>query len=211
MPGTLHHLIFAEEVYRSTSMMFNKTDFLAGNIIPDLATDKQKSHYRKAASVKGFVVPDLDKAKEELFVIDNPIKFGMYCHLYLDYHFIEEFLIPEFIWDTENMQVINPRNNRRWEAKAFFSGAGMHDAYTEINRLLIKEGHISLSTIESIPRVLPNTGLPVFDERRSKQWRDMMEEQFAQEKEYTGEIFDYERICSSVEKITSQFIEEFFT
>ena len=24
---------------------------------------------------------------------------GMYCHLYLDYYFIEEFLIPEFIWD----------------------------------------------------------------------------------------------------------------
>lgn len=99
MPGILYHLSFAEEVYRNlpSNLQIDKVKFMSGNLLPDLAIDKQKSHYRKEASLKGFYIPEMEIVKKELYIPKNPIKFGMYCHLYLDYHFIEDFLIHEFI------------------------------------------------------------------------------------------------------------------
>ncbi len=210
MPGILYHLSFAEEVYRKLApvMPLDKVSFMAGNLIPDLATDKKQSHYRKKASVDGFFVPEMELVKRDLFVPKDSVKFGMFCHLYLDYYFIEEFLIPEFIWDVETMRVINPRNNKEWDVKTFFSHSGMYGAYTEINQLLVRDGHVSVSTIEEIPEILPNTGLTVFDARREKTWKAELDEYLAQKKEYTGEIFDYNRLWSCIERIATQFVDE---
>ena len=210
MPGILYHLSFAEEVYRKLApvMPLDKVSFLAGNLIPDLATDKKRSHYRKKASVDGFFVPEMELVRRDLFVPEDSVKFGMFCHLYLDYYFIEEFLIPEFVWDVERMKVINPRNNKEWDVKTFFSHSGMYGAYTEINQLLVRDGHVSVSTIEEIPEILPNTGLTVFDARREKTWKAELEEYLAQKKEYTGEIFDYNRLWSCIERIATQFVDE---
>lgn len=210
MPGILYHLSFAEEVYRKLApvMPLDKVSFLAGNLIPDLATDKKRSHYRKKASVDGFFVPEMELVRRDLFVPKDSVKFGMFCHLYLDYYFIEEFLIPEFIWDVETMRVINPRNNKEWDVKTFFSHSGMYGSYTEINQLLVRDGHVSVSTIEEIPEILPNTGLTVFDARREKTWKAELDEYLAQKKEYTGEIFDYNRLWSCIERIATQFVDE---
>lgn len=213
MPGILYHLSFAEEVYRHlpSSLDLDKISFMAGNLIPDLAVDKKKSHYRKDASVKGFFVPDMEAVKEELYVPTNPIKFGMYCHLYLDNFFIEEFLIPEFIWDNKNMKVINPRNHLEWDVPTFFSQDGMYGSYTEINQLLIRDGLVSMQTVAEIPEVLPNTGMEVFDNRRKKTWKKELEEYIAEKKPYTGNIFNYERLWASIERIVFQFINESFS
>ena len=210
MPGILYHLSFAEDVYRKLApvMPLDKVSFMAGNLIPDLATDKKRSHYRKKASVDGFFVPEMELVKRDLFVPEDSVKFGMFCHLYLDYYFIEEFLIPEFVWDVERMKVINPRNNKEWDVKTFFSHSGMYGAYTEINQLMVRDGHVSISTVEEIPAILPNTGLTVFDARREKTWKAELEEYLAQEKEYTGEIFDYNRLWSCIERIPTHFVEE---
>lgn len=210
MPGILYHLSFAEEVYRKLApvMPLDKVSFMAGNLIPDLATDKKQSHYRKKASVDGFFVPEMELVRRDLFVPKDSVKFGMFCHLYLDYYFIEEFLIPEFIWDVETMRVINPRNNKEWDVKTFFSHSGMYGSYTEINQLLVRDGHVSVSTIEEIPEILPNTGLTVFDARREKTWKAELDEYLAQKKEYTGEIFDYNRLWSCIERIATQFVDE---
>ena len=210
MPGILYHLSFAEEVYRKLVpiMPLDKVSFMAGNLIPDLATDKKRSHYRKKASVDGFFVPEMELVRRDLFVPKDSVKFGMFCHLYLDYYFIEEFLIPEFIWDVETMRVINPRNNKEWDVKTFFSHSGMYGAYTEINQLMVRDGHVSISTIEEIPEILPNTGLTMFDARREKTWKAELDEYLAQKKEYTGEIFDYNRLWSCIERIATQFVDE---
>ena len=213
MPGILYHLSFAEEVYRNlgTVIQLDKVDFvdfMAGNLIPDLATDKRKSHFRKKASVDGFFVPEMELVKRELFRPEDSIKFGMYCHLYLDYYFIEKFLIPEFIWNVKDMKVINPRNNKQWDVKTFFSHSGMYGSYTEINQLLVRDGHISLSTVKEIPEILPSTGIAVFDVRRDKTWKAELDEYLAQKKEYTGDIFDYDRLWSCIEKIATQFVQE---
>ena len=77
MPGILYHLSFAEEVYRKlgTVIQFNKVGFMSGNLIPDLATDKKNSHYRKKASVDGFFVPEMELVKRDLFRPEDSVKY----------------------------------------------------------------------------------------------------------------------------------------
>ena len=207
------HVFWANEVYRlySQKMKLDKILFLAGNQIPDLATDKKQSHYRKGASVEGLWVPDMELVKKDLFVPEDPVKLGMYSHLYLDYHFIEEFLIPEFVWDVKNRKVINPRNGKEWDAGTFFSpksDSGMYAAYNEINPLLLRDDYISRSTIEEIPELLPETGIPVFDARREKTWKEELKGYLAKPKEYTGDIFDYDRLCDFIKRLAIKFVKE---
>ncbi len=210
MPGWIEHIYFAQTVYRDLSEFTNidKIDFISGNLIPDLSKDKKQSHYRKKASIEGFFVPRLDDVKKDLFDLKSPLKLGIYCHLYLDYYFIENFLIPEFIWDFENMTVINPRNNKQWSAKDFFSNKGMYGAYSEINHLLIRDGYLNLSIMDEIPEILPNTGMSIFDIRIEKTWKEDLLQYLAVKKEYTGDIFDYNRLCNCIKQISDQFVEE---
>lgn len=210
MPGILYHISFANEVYRQLTPFtsLDKISFIAGNLIPDLATDKKQSHYQKKTPIDNLFIPEIELIKRDLFVPEDSIKFGMFCHLYLDYYFIENFLIPEFIWDTETMSVINPRNNMRLDIKTFFSHSGIYGAYTEINQLMIKDGHVSFKLIKEIPEILPNTGITVFDTRRNKTWKAELDEYLTQKKNYTGEIFDYDKLWSCIQKIATQLVQE---
>ena len=210
MPGILYHLSFAEQVYRriADKKPLNKADFMAGNLIPDLAVDKNSAHYSIRTSYNSFWVPDMEHVERDLFVPTNSVKLGIFCHLYLDYHFIEEFLIPGFIWDEENNKVVNPRNGKEWNVDTFFSHSGMYGAYTEINQLMIRDGHISLNAVAQVPEILPNSGLPVFDKRRERTWRDELNEYLNTKKEYTGEVFDYECMWRYIEQISTQFVKK---
>jgi len=85
----------------------------------------------------------------------------------------------------------------------------MYGAYTEINHMMVRAGHISLETVEKIPEILPSTGLQIFDERRDMSWKEELDGYLAQEKEYTGEIFDYNRLWGFVENLASRFVKEY--
>ncbi|MCI8309588.1 MAG: hypothetical protein HFJ45_05265 [Clostridia bacterium] len=211
MPSILLHLVFAQNVYRELSnknIKFDRISFMAGNLIPDLAINHQKSHYWKETFAKGFFTPDMDLVKKDLFVIQDPIKFGLYSHLYLDKHFIEDFLINEFIWDYKKMIVINPRNNMMWNVTDFFSQNGMYGSYKEISLLLLQNNLISIQTIEEIPEFLPKSGINFFDVRRKKTWKIELYEYLEEKKVYTGNIFEYNRICNSIQHFSRQFINE---
>ncbi len=214
MPNILTHLAFAEEVLRYIGNRVNKLEFLSGNLIPDLAIDKKASHYRTSASVQGFVVPNMKEVKKELYDKNNSIFFGMYCHLYLDYHFIETYLIPEFTWNKDNMMVINPRNSKSWTVKDFFAkpseGGILYQGYNELNYMLLGNGHhIKMQTLAELPSILPSTGLAVFDTRKECTWREELNVYLSQNVfSYTGEILAYSRFWNSILLIAEKFIKE---
>lgn len=212
MPGIIYHLAFAEEVYRNINKTINNVEFFSGNLIPDLVIDKKLSHYRIPTSTPGFEVPDMNVVKNELYDINNAINLGMYCHLYLDYHFINNYIIPEFIWDTSNNKVINPRNGLEWPVSQFWAPASkggiMYKGYTQINRLMFENGHISKKTLDILPDILPSTGIPIFDNRRELSWRDELNSYLAENEPYTGEILDYDRLWSSISSIAKKFVNE---
>ena len=90
MPGILYHLSFAKEVYRQLNSVcsINEINFMSGNLIPDLATDKKRSHYRIPASVDGFFVPELKLAKRQL------TKFLKFCLIQELLYLIKELVQP---------------------------------------------------------------------------------------------------------------------
>ena len=136
-----------------------------------------------------------------------------YCHLYLDYHFIESFLIPEFQWDMKDGMVINPRVGNRWPASQFFAKASkggiLYRGYTQINKLMIADGHIDMKTINMLPDELPLTGNPIYDARREKTWRAELNGYLAEDAKYEkGNPFDYERLWNSISRIAKKFVSE---
>ena len=212
MPGIFEHTALAEEVYRqvSSSVPLDKVKFIAGNLIPDLATaDKKFSHYRMDASVKGLYVPDMERVEKELFDINDPIRLGMYSHLYSDYSFIEEFLIPEFIWDAVRMKIGNPRNNMEWDAEPFFMQDGnYYRGFMETNHLLVRDKYISMKTIEELPEILPDTGIKMFDMRYEKTWKAEIEESLRIKEMYTGNIFDYDHLKNWIQQTSAQLVQK---
>ena len=107
--------------------------------------------------------------------------------------------------------VINPSNGKKWTVEKFFSHDGMYGSYTEINTLMLRDKRISMETVDSIPINLPITGISTFDERREKSWRDELNGYLSQKKEYTGDIFNYEKLWASIECTAKQFVEEHFS
>lgn len=206
MPSTLLHLAFAELVYPSLNVDHIK--FLSGNLIPDETIDKKASHYRILLPNSRLQVPKLQLAKKDLLIKDDALKLGMYCHLYLDHYFIKDFLVPDFIWDFEKMQVTNPRTEKVYDYHEFISKNGFYSAYTEFNAKLIADGYIDMTLVNSIPTYLPQTGLPIFDNRHTQTWRDELDYYLAQNAPYTGTFLDYNRLMKFIEKTAKQFTLE---
>ena len=210
MPGILCHIFFAEELYRQLkAYSLDESDFLSGNLIPDLAIDKELSHYRTSASFNGFFVPDLDKAKKDLFYPNKPVLLGMFSHLYLDHYFIENFLIKEFRWDIKKMKVLNPYTKHTWDIPTFFSDLGLYGAYSEVGRFMINNRLVLEETLMSIPEHLPETGLSVFDKRREKSWKSALQCFLSRKKAETG-VFSYDMLLSFIKSTAEQFIREEF-
>lgn len=208
MPGTLLHVSFAEEVYKHIHFPTKKSDFMCGNLIPDEASDKRVSHYRIPYSITGFFIPEIEKAKQELLIKNDSLKLGMYCHLYLDRLFITDFLIPEFDWDYQRMEVTNPRNGKTWTITDFLSKSGFYSSYTEINHLLIENNLIDMDIVNKMPNILPQTGISSFDTRRTITWKEELNEYLAQKPKYSGDFLDYDTLCKFLKKTAKKFIYE---
>lgn len=210
MANMFYHLFFSEKLYQQLEKIIplDLTDFMCGNLIPDLAIDKKNSHYQMRASKLDFWVPNLKRASYDLLKPENPLYLGMYCHLYLDYHFIEEFLLPNFIWDYEKNEVIHPKTGSRWCTRVFFSDAGLYGAYTQISHKLLKDGYISLSTLGNIPEVLPRTGITIYDTRKEQTWKEEFQTYLKKIDPYIGGILDYPKLCRFVEEQASKLANE---
>ncbi len=210
MPGMLCHLMFAEKVYRKLTLSFNlnRIDFLSGNILPDLAVDKTSSHFQIHTPIVCLAIPNIQRAQKVLFALDNSLRFGAFCHLYLDYYFIKNFLIPNFIWDIDDMLVINPNNNCKWSTHDFFSNKGLYGAYTEINHLILRDGYISNELLNSIPSILPETGITAFDIRNSKTWREELAGYLSCKASYSGILLEYDTLLEFINDVANQFVSK---
>ena len=143
-----------------------------------------------------------------MFNSNEALKLGIYCHLFLDYYFIEKFLISQFNWDIENDNVISIRNNKIWTVNEFFSNNGLYGSYNEINKLMIENSDVDLDYIKSLPNVLPKTDIKFYDERYTEDWKKELKEYLNIDKQYTGDIIDYVLFQKFISKICSKFISE---
>ncbi len=178
MPGFLYHLALSEQVLRERPDIqdVGATDFLLGCLIPDLAVDRDDSHYRGNLHVGGWKVPCLSLAKRDLLDKPDTLLLGCYCHLWFDYYFVMHHLAKQFICtsDTGNEHVIDTRNSKVWSLSDFLSPKGLYGAYDRGNRLLIDD-HLMPEDFWNLPKNAPKTGLSNFDKRITDNWMDIAE------------------------------------
>lgn len=207
MPGLLLHLTFGNMIYNKIGKEINldKRDFLSGCLIPDMTVDKKTSHYRVPASITKYLVPDMERVKKELFDINNSLYLGIYCHLYLDYHFFENYIFKKYKW--ENGFVTVPHSNYTLSETDFFDRSGIYTAYGELNRLLLNDKKITNSDLDIIDEILPNTNIEFFDKRKEKSWKQELNEYFITENEYSGKILEYSEVISLLQNLTNSFID----
>jgi len=198
MPGFLYHLWFSQEVCARMKAKPDKAFLLAGSLIPDLAEDKQVSHFRIPASKAGFFVPDIARIRKEFdFAVVNPemypMQFGILLHLYLDYLFIERYLLVEYQWDRASHKVTNLANGRVFDISFFFSKDGLYKAYSGVT-----PSDIGLNA-EDIPNEIPMTGMVIFDNNRhNKEWLHCYENCDEKREMSTTGVLEYDRLAKMI-------------
>lgn len=212
MPGMIHHIAFAKKISKELNLKKDDEDlFIIGNLLPDYAKDKNYSHFRKNASVSCLQVPNLDEAKNMLFKKDNLLYLGMYSHLFLDYHFIEGYLIKMFEFDFDNNIITNKMNNKKYTKETFFSSKKdglLYHGYSHINYLMIKNKIVDLSDIFNLPDILPETNIDFFDDRKEYDWKKELKYYLNVLKENNGIHFDFNKIMDNFNNAFFDFILE---
>lgn len=175
MPGFLYHLAFSELVLREHPELntgTKRTDFLVGSVIPDLTIDKDISHFRTVRT-SGWLAPSISQLKHDLPDKLTPILLGAYGHLWLDYHFITNYLAKN-CYLTFGDRVINFYLDKIWDANDFLSIKGLYGAYDRGNVLLAQQGLLPKDMFD-LPDPPPLTGFAPFDQRSEKSWKSVVQ------------------------------------
>lgn len=212
MPGILIHEAIAEMVLRAdkNNIIRDKVLFLSGNQIPDLAVaNKQITHARFISDNSLFEDSDIGLIRVRLLDINNPVKLGMYCHLYSDKLFVKWHL-SDIYRPTADGCVINTQTLKKWKTEDFFSNNGLYGAYTALNKRIIKERLVSKKLMQSIPDNLPLTGMELYDIRVLKTWREELNEYIEETKTrvVTNKVFSWKGVVTSMHKIAESYIQE---
>ncbi|CCY71178.1 unknown [Clostridium sp. CAG:921] len=67
---------------------------------------------------------------------------------------------------------------------------------------------MSTTIFDEIPEILTNTGIAVYDTRREKTWVKELKGYFAENRPYTGDIFNYDRLWSAIESMAEDVAKE---
>ena len=208
MPGFLYHLACANEVAKARPAQENERDmFFIGNILPDLATDKGKSHYR-IRNQNGWEIPNLDQVFEELsaIAITNPYYAGIICHLILDYVFITDVLSTKYTLDDKT---VFANTGQTWSIDDFLSKkTGFYVDYSAYNSKLFAQKLISVSDLSILDcpppkHIFKNLGWQQNDRDLQKRLQDYLTNTI---REPLG-FFSYDEILSSIHKTTNIFIK----
>ena len=186
MPGFLQHLACAEKVWERYRIHLDYARFMSGNIIPDLAKDKELSHYR-IESDSGWRIPDMEAVEHELLRQDS-VRLGLYCHLALDHYFFTEYLGKSYHYHSNSRTVVNLITGSTCPRELFLSDCGLYGSYTLSNPELIRSGYISKSVF-ALPEYPPLTHIRRFDDRSSRNWLDEVRRHLREVNRVSGCVF----------------------
>ena len=224
MPGYLFHLAFGEEVLKKGGIV-DKELFKLGSISPDLAPNKQLSHF-KNKTIGAFVVPNLDdftqKYAQELKTSDF-VK-GYFSHLFLDYYFISDFVanyivtldkkmqptdIPtqiKFIKLLKNNKYIDLENpTEAIEIDSFFRERILHREYSALNTHFRNDFALTLPQLTNVPNSiseLPPSSVIINYPTLSKELSDIL-----LSSDQAASIFSYEDYKAFSKELANKFNE----
>lgn len=130
MPSISAHIGCALKVMEKLNITDDR--FIFGVLLPDITViDKMQSHYKVQGTF--FMVPDLELYKSK-FDLSDPLYFGYYFHLYLDYYYLEDYL----------------ENNQK--GIDVFAGPTLYHDYDILNKDLVEHYNMDVDKIEKILR-----------------------------------------------------------
>lgn len=223
MPGIFYHIACANLIRKSVPEL-DTPDFFLGNFIPDLAVDKNISHYRYITR-DGWLCPNLALAEADfdLYInsfkdlfdlstseehINKPLLLGIFCHLFLDDFFIKYCLSRKFF--ASNTFICRKKDGRCWTYDQFLSKQGLYGAYSGSNLLLIRDGYIPSAEIFSLPDNPPLSGIPAEDQRSSIIWKKEIEKYLGDPTPYSDNFFSYDELQTTTITAAAKIKDNYF-
>lgn len=207
MPGTLFHLVFANMVrdeLKQQNLISDDIEFYCGNLIPDMAVPKGRAHYERMTKIEGVYSPNIETVKE-IYLNANNVSMGIYTHLFLDNFFIERGLLRWLkFYPEKNLVCKRSKPEMLYTYEQVFGKRGIYGDYTKMNPLILNLGLVKVSTIESIPEILPMVGIEEMDCRKEKTWKQELHGFFREEVDNYG-ILDFNEILNLLEIAREKF------
>lgn len=219
MPGIVEHLYFDSLIYHSLSarpttkilkdgnveisvykQVINRERFMLAGIIPDLAEDKFKSHYKYVDRKLGLFVPDLFVADRSISKARNDwsVRMGLYAHIHLDQKFLMDFVVKKFYWDVREQRITSKLTGEIFSPEEFFSKDGLFGAYEEVAAAILSEGRLRVKGVESFPDELPETKIP--EMKPVKDWWQEFDRQATTNRARTDRIFPVAEAIKFIEE-----------
>lgn len=231
MPGMIEHLYFCSTVcdefirnlqddekkdrtlkcFLRKGQIFSRDRFMLGGILPDLARDRNRSHWKvESRRVKGLFIPNMYDALRRLAEVKNwSLRLGIYAHLYLDLRFIVEFLVPKFEWKMfEKGEIRHLGTGEVMSVKEFFSGKGLYGAYAEINAMILENNLLDIDSIMEIGPQAPMTGLNELDDRVDESWKNRFETYLTHQAKETNRFFPLHEYLFFSNQVALDFANE---
>ncbi len=166
MPGYVMHLALAQRIIEKKNITDKKyiNDFLIGSIIPDAVEkeDKVFSHFWGENELERLQrKPDLEKfMSRHGESLKEGFWLGYYCHLVLDYQFVNNYWKKHFSFFNDDMReewrfehvtkVLVKKTGELYERNRFFSSEYYYGDYSRMNPHIMKKYNISIPCIEEI-------------------------------------------------------------
>lgn len=179
----------------------NRERFMLAEILPDMANSVFESHARiHTHKADGLYIPNLEYVDNKMRCrADWSVRMGIYAHLYLDWKFVLDFLIPKFDWDISNGKITNKASGVSFGPRKFFSEDGLYQAYSETTKILVESGKLKLEPVRNLPAALPGTGLKLFDDIVAESWKERFEWYIANAREQNEQMFSVEEYIAFIE------------
>lgn len=178
MPGFLLHLTAAQMFLKSlseTDPLRLQSDlqnaFYIGNLLPDTASDKTRSHFRNPEYLDRMIVfPQPEKFREKYRErMGEPLYLGYYLHLYIDKVFLSRYLpeIAEYLDSAgcenefrKNIQTVRlKKSGELIPIDRYLSDEYYYGDYTKMSTWLCHQYHLP----ESLQPIF-NTGISEADD-----------------------------------------------
>ncbi len=127
MPNISAHMAVAKKV--GEILNINDDEYIFGNLLPDLYTNKRESHFKKRGKI--YMIPNIDYYIET-HDISNKLNLGYLVHLLLDKYYLEDYLAVKF----PNAYV--------------FDNNIIYNDYDVLNKDIIKAFDLDVAYIENI-------------------------------------------------------------
>lgn len=225
MPGYLFHMAFGEEVLKKGGIK-DKEAFKLGNIAPDLAQNKMFSHF-KDTSNGAFLVPNIERFLNRYLneVTENDFMVGYLAHLYLDFHFIKDFVSKYIVTLDKKMQQTNDSNHIKFikllknnkyidleenttepiEIDQFFRERILHREYSALNSQLRNDYTLTLPQAINIPNYIrelsPESVISNYPELNQELTEILLSS------DQTASIFSYEEYKAFSKELANKFNE----